>query len=69
MKFETRENAVRQWVAEMNHFPLDMLLKACGDDFVEITPYTEEEAEDLGNQDYFPMWQYLWQFSDSADER
>ena len=69
MKFETREDAVRQWVTEMNYFPLDMLLKACGDDFYEITPYTEEEAEDLENQDLFPMWSYLWQFSDSADER
>lgn len=68
MSFKRREDAVRQWVAEMNCFPLDMLLRACGDDFVEITPYTEEEMEDLENQDYYPMWQYLWQFDDSADE-
>lgn len=70
MSYKTREEAARAWVSEMNVFPLEMLIKATdgGEDLIEITPYTEEEQEDE-NREYFPMWQYLWQFSDSADER
>lgn len=71
MKFETREDAARVWVNGFNAFPLDMLLKATdgGDDLIEITPYTEAEQAEVEGQDYFPMWETLWQFDDCTDER
>ncbi len=70
MKFKTREDAARAWVAAFNAFPLDMLLKATdgGEDLYEVTPYTEEEREENeGCQEYFPMWSTMWQFSDPWD--
>lgn len=68
--YKTTEEATRAWVAEMNQFPLDMLLAATDDGMglEDITPYTDEEMEEIENngQDW-PMWPYLFQFSDSSD--
>lgn len=70
MKFDTKYDACETWVNGFNRVPLDVVIKLWKysdyDDFNEITPYTEEEIEEI--YDTFPMWGTMWSFGDSADE-
>lgn len=70
MKFNTKYDACRQWVNSFNAIPssvVDKLWEYSGyDDFNEITPYTEEEIEEI--YDTFPMWGTMWSFGDIVDE-
>ena len=70
MKFDTKYDACRTWVNGFDRVPMDVVIKLWEhsgyNDFYEITPYTDEERDEI--YDTFPMWGTMWSFGNSADE-
>ena len=62
------QEAARKWVNEFNAIPQSILVKLVNidpDEVEELTPFTDEEFDDL--LDFFPMWSTLWSMTDSTD--
>ena len=70
MKFDTKKDACWAWVNGFNAIPIGVVTKLWEysdyTDFYEITPYTDEEIEEI--YDTFPMWGTMWSFGESIDE-